>query len=301
MADLGDQVAVGTCDHTTILHEEVEWIEPGWFDHRFVSPAYFIREDIDVHRLVFRFIGNADPTADINELYTDIQGCFYLDGELEKHLGRIDEVVGVQLVGGDHGMHTETLDSLVPNDFVAFENLGLGEAVFRLFRFADDGVALSQGTGVVAEAKKLGDAHIFFQIGDMADIIEIDDGTQLFRLLILHVGGIVGAEHDLFPAKSDFFGQDKFGKGAAVRAEALLLEDLENIGIRCGFHGKEFPESRRPGKGGVQFSCVFTDCLFIVDMKRGRVFFDDCLDLLFCKGKVLCRHALRSLQWLWNE
>ena len=71
----------------------------------------------------------------------------------------------------------------------------MGHAVFGFLRLADDVVALDEGAGVVAEGEAGREARVLFEIFDVGDVVQVDDGAQLHRFLEFIGGGVVGGEH----------------------------------------------------------------------------------------------------------
>ncbi len=118
----------------------------------------------------------------------------------------------------------------------------------------------------------------------MADIVEVDDGPQLPGLLILAGGRVVGGKHDLFAGDARLFGQQQFRQGAAIRAEAFLLENPEDERIGQGFDGEEFLETGYAGERGLEQARVLANRLFVVNVKRRRVPAGDLGDLFQREG-----------------
>ncbi len=73
-------------------------------------------------------------------------------------------------------MNAETPNALVPAYFIAFKKLFAGETVFGFFRVADNMIAFFQFAGIVTETNQCRQARTFFQKGNVADIVQIDDG-----------------------------------------------------------------------------------------------------------------------------
>ena len=105
-----------------------------------------------IHRLLLRFVRNADTAAKIDELEGNPQFLVQVDDQVEHHIGRANETVGIQLIRNHHGMNSETFDTFIPHDAVRLKDLCSGQAVFRLLGKTDDRVAaLHQRAGIVAE------------------------------------------------------------------------------------------------------------------------------------------------------
>ena len=261
-------------------------------DHGLVGFADSVGDDAQVDSLLIRLVGNTDSPADVDELDADVQGVLDFNHQLEQHLGGIDKVVGVQLVGGDHGVQPEMLDPLVFHRAIALDELLLGESVLGFLGFPDDRVSLAKRAGIVAKAEKFRQPDVFFQIGDVTDVIQVDNCAQLLGFLILLIGGVIGGEHDVLSGKAYFFRENQLREGAAVGAESFLFEYFQDVGIRRGLDGEVFAKSRRPREKLFQFAGVLPNRLFIIDVKRSRVGCDNAFDLVLGKGNVLARHDL---------
>lgn len=120
-----------------------------------------------------------------------------LDGQLEHELGREDEGLRAALVRGDHRVQAEALDALLLGHLVGLEELIARQAVLRLRRLADDVIALNEIARVVAEADDFRQAGVLLEVVEVADVIEVDDGTEFDGLLELVGRRVVGRQQDL--------------------------------------------------------------------------------------------------------
>ncbi len=154
MQDARDEVSVGTGYAAAALHEELHGPEAS-AGHQLVVGALDAAADrLEVHRPLVGAVWDADAAADVDELEFDAEFRVELSGKLEEHPRGVDDVVRVELVRGDHCVDAEAPDSGVAHRGVALEELVAGEAVLRLLRLADDGVAALERTGVVAAAEE---------------------------------------------------------------------------------------------------------------------------------------------------
>ena len=83
----------------------------------------------------------------------------------------------------------------------------MGKTVFRLLRLADDVVAGYADAGVVTKGKAGGKTGVFFQVVDMGDVVEVDDGAEGVCFLKLVGGRIVRCQHDFFPRDPRHLGE----------------------------------------------------------------------------------------------
>ncbi len=121
-------------------------------DRRVVGRADARRDLIQVHGLLLGPVGDADPAAQVHKLAADAQLAPKLHDQLEQHARRLDKVLRVELVRGDHGVQAEAPHALLARSGVALEQLLVGQAILGLGRLADDRVAGAARPRVIAEA-----------------------------------------------------------------------------------------------------------------------------------------------------
>ena len=169
---------------------------------------------------------------------------------------------------GPHGLQlAEALEKLFPGEAVLGVAGGIHdlEALLALPK-------LEHPAGVEAAGDGLGDIpQRLLQKVDVGEIIQIDDRPQLFCQLVLGGGGLVGGEHDLLSFKAAFVRQHQLGEGGAVRAAALLPQNLQNGGGGGGLNGKIFLKARVPGKGGFQLPGGLPDALLVIEVEGGGI------------------------------
>lgn len=187
-------------------------------------------------------------------------------------------------------MQTEATDALFTRDLVSVEDLVMRKAELRLGRLADDVVAFDEGAGIVAEGEAGGEVRALFEIVDVADVVEVDDGSEFSRLLEFLGGRVVRGQHDRLALDAGGLGEEKFGDGAAVRARALFVEDLQEARIRRRLDGEVLGEVRRPREGSLEAAEVLAHGLFVVDVKGRRILFDDFLKSLAAYGENFFCH-----------
>ena len=86
--------------------------------------------------------------------------------------------------------------------------------------------------------------------------------------------------------------KQKLGVGGAVTAAALLLQNLENVGVRRSLHGKILPVARIPGKGRLQCPGIGSDTGLVINMEGGGNLPDDFLG--FFQGEKGCLFHISS-------
>ena len=73
--------------------------------------------------------------------------------------------------------------------------------------------------------------------------------------------------------------QQQLHQAGAVRAAALLPEELEDGGVGGGLDGKVLLEAGVPGEGGVDPPGVLPQAFFVVEVEGGGVFLYDLVQL----------------------
>ena len=245
----------------------------------------------EVQGLLAGLVGDAETAAEVDELDMDAELLFEFDGQREHQLGCEQEGFGAALVRGDHRMEAEAADAFVLRYSVGFKQLVAGQAVFGFSRLANDIVAFDEVARVVAEAENLGQASMFLEVFDMADVVEVDDGTEFDGFLEFICRSIVGGQKDFLALYAGDVGKQQLGKTAAVGAGTFLMQDLHDAWIGQCFDCKLFAEGGGPGKGFLQGADIFADCLFVIDVEWRRILGDDFLQTVFVQWKYFFCHG----------
>ena len=274
-----DEPAGGAGDGAAALGEDRDVAEAGGNHELIVELVDALADLHEVERLLLGTVGNAEAAAEVHELDVDAEALLELAREREHEFRREEERLRAALVRGDHRVQAEALDALFLRHLVGLEELVAREAVLRLGRLADDVVALHEVAGIVAEAEALRQAGVLLEVVEVADVVEVDDGAELDGFLELIGGRIVRGEQDLLALDTGDVGEHELGEAAAVRARALLVENLQDARVRQRLDGELLAEARCPGKGLLQRADARADFLLVVDVERCGIFFDDLAQL----------------------
>ena len=250
-----------------------------------------IADELQVHRLLLREVGDAHAAAEVHEFQMDAELFLDFHREVEHELGGVDEGIGAQFVGDDHGVEPEALHTFFLRLLVGIEKLVPGEAVFCLRGLADDVIALDEVAGIVAEGEASRYSRVLFQIVDVADVVEVDDGAEFESLLEFIGRSVVGGQHDLLSRDAACLGKEQLRQGTAVRPGTFFLQDLDDAGIGRCLDGEVLAELRRPPEGMLECPDVFADGLFVVDVERGGILPDDFLKPFFGNRKGFFCHV----------
>ena len=267
----GNQEAVGSGNDAAAFEGEGGGLEAGIEDvfgvEGFDSPG----NGAEVNGRVIRAVGDADAAAEVHEVDGNPGASGDFGEEGEEHVGGFDEVGGVEFVGGHHGVDAEVLNAFLSGDAVGFDHLRAGESVLGFFGFADDVVAGFLGSGVESEGEGVGEAD-FFEIVEVGDVVEVDEGADVFGFSIFFQGCVVGGEEGALAGDAECFGEDEFGEGGAVGAHSFFGEDLNDPGVGAGFHGVVVAEAGGgPLEGGGEIPGGSAYAFLVVDVEGGGV------------------------------
>ena len=291
----GDEPARITRDAACTLRTDADIAEPGGAHDLIVEPFDARTDGVIVDAVLLGAVRDAEAAAEVDKLNVDAEFFLQLRRQLEHETRREEECLRAQLGRDHHRVHAEPLHAHLKGAPIALEHLLTREPVFCLDGLSDNIVALDEVAGVVAEAEEVRQAGVLRHVVKVTEVIEVDDGTELDRLLELLIRRIVRGEHDLLALDARCGRDNEFGGAAAVRARSVLMQNLNNARIRQCFYGKVLTEARRPCECLAQTAEVRTDLCLVVEMKRGRVPLDETQRLLLRERKFLLIHII--LPW----
>ncbi len=284
MDHLGHQRTVGCQHEAAQLREDADFVQSVRLQNLIIDLMHALADDHNVIGSLVRLVGHTDTAGQVNEV--ELHTALFLDsdGQLEKLLSQCRIIVIGDGIGGQEGMDAEMLYALGLQDPVALQDLLCGHAVLGILGVVHDGVGdLEISARVVAKAHGLREvSQGLLQLGDVGEVIQIDDGAQLFRQLVLRKRCIVGGEHDLLSTEAAGLGHFQLCTGRAVGTAALLLQNLQNAGIRCCFDSEILTEALIPGKGLVKAARILPNALLVIEIKGCGVALCDALHLLQC-------------------
>ena len=213
-----------------------------------------------------------------------VGGLRHAHGKLEE-LGGKRRVIGVgHGVGGKKRVNAEVLGAHGLQATEGFDHIGLAHAVLGVARVVHDVVAqLVDTAGVVTTEDGLGHFGHLLEEVHHGDVVEVDEGAELGRLVHVECGGLVGGEHDLVALKAAGLGEQKLSVAGAVHAAALLVQDAQQRGVGSRLYRKVLLEPGIPGKGSVDSTGALANAGFVVEVERRGDVCGDFFDL--CKGR----------------
>ena len=132
----------------------------------------------------------------------------------------------------------------------------------------------------------------------MGQIIQIDVRAEVVGLLHILRRGVVGGKHDVAALEAACLAHEQLSIAGAVDAAALLLQDLQQVGVRRGLDGKVFLEALVPAERSVDPAGVFPDTLFVIDVERGGNIGGDLLRLGKGNKRLFLRHDCLSFPFI---
>ena len=284
--DPGDQVAVGGQHEPAQLGAQGHVAHAGGDQDLLIGLPDALADEGDVVGGLVGEVGHADAAGQVDE--GDVAAGLFLQfhRHLEQNGGQGGIVVVGHGVGGQEGMDAELLGAQLLQALEGLGHLGTGHAVLGVAGVVHDLealIALAQGedaAGIVAAGDPLGDiAQGVLQKVDVGDVIQIDGGAQLGGQGELLGGGVVGGEHDVAALEAAAVGHHQLSEGGAVHTAALLLQDLQDLGVGGGLHGEKLFVAGVPGESLVQGAGIFPDALLVIEVEGGGVLVGDLLEL----------------------
>ena len=290
---LGHQRAVGCQHEAAQLCEDPDLVQSVGLQDLVIYLVHALADDHDVIRGLLRLVGHADTAGQVNEVELDTALLLDSDGQLEELLCQCRIIVVGDGIGRQEGMDTEMLHALGLQDPVALQNLFCGHAVLGILGIVHDGVGdLEVSARVIAKAHGLREvSQGLLQLGDVGKVIQVNDGAQLLRQLVLGKRRIIGGEHDLLSTEAAGLGHFQLCTGRAVGTAALLLQNLQNAGIRCCLNGEILTEALIPGKGLVKAARILPDAPLVIEIEGCGVALCDALHLLQCDIRFFHRFS----------
>ena len=291
----GDEPARIARDAARALRTDADVAEPGGA-HDLIVELFDARADgVVVDAVLLGTVRNAEAAAEVDEFDVDAEFFLQLCRQLEHEARREEECLRTQLGRDHHRVHAEPLHAHLKGTAITLEHLLTREPVLRLDGLADDVVALDEVAGVVAEAEEVRQTGVLRHVVKVTEVVEIDDGTELDRLLELLVRRVVRGEHDLLALDARRRRDDELGNAAAVRARTVLVQELHDARVRQCLYSEVLAKARRPCECLAQTAKIRTDLCLVVEMKRGRVPLDETQCLLLCEREFLLIHIV--LPW----
>ena len=196
---LGDQAAVGTHHKAAHLSADGHIAHAGGNQGLVVCRVYSLADGANVVGLLLGQVGDADAAGQIDE--DDVCAGLALQayGKLKEDARELGVVVVGDGVAGKECVDAKVLGTLGLEHAEGLEELLGGHAIFGVARVVHDAVGeLEQAAWIKAAADRLGDGpRNTLKELNVADVVKVDDGTQLVGELKVGSRRVVGREHDV--------------------------------------------------------------------------------------------------------
>ena len=282
----GHQTAVGTGHKAPQLAAQAHIPHAGGDQDLLKFLLHAPADQGDVVGLLLRAVGDADAAGEVDIPDMAPGLLLQLRRQAEEDARQLRVVLVGDGVGGQKGVDAEGPRPLGPQGPEGLGDLGPGHAVFGVaggVHHLEPVLALPQSehaAGVIAAEDGLRNVPDgLLQKRHMGQVVQIDDGPQRVRQPVLLRQGVVGGEHDLMAPEAALLRQQQLHQAGAVRAAALLPEELEDGGVGGGLDGKVLLEAGVPGEGGVDPPGVLPQAFFVVEVEGGGVFLYDLVQL----------------------
>ena len=133
----------------------------------------------------------------------------------------------------------------------------------------------------------------------MGQVVQIDVRAEVVGFLHVLRGRVVGGKHDVAALEAAGLAHEQLSIAGAVNAAALLLQNLQQVGVGRGLYGKVFLEALVPAERGDDPAGVLADPLFIVKVERGGNIGGDLLRLGKGDKRLFLRHDCISFPFIY--
>ena len=196
---LGDQAAVGAHHKAAHLSADGHIAHAGGNQDLVVCRVYSLADGANVVGLLLGQVGDADAAGQIDEGDVCAGLALQAYGKLKEDARELGVVVVGDGVAGKECVDAKVLGALGLEHAEGLEELLGGHAIFGVARVVHDAVGeLEQAAWIKAAADRLGDGpRNALKEPDVADVVKVDDGTQLVGELKVGSRCVVGREHDV--------------------------------------------------------------------------------------------------------
>ena len=266
MDGLGDQAAVGAHHKAAHLGADGHIAHAGRNQDLVVCRVYPLADGVNVVGLLFGQIGDADAAGQIDEGDVCAGLALQAHGKLKEDARKLGVVVVGDGVAGKECVDTKVLGTLGLEHAEGLEELLGGHAVFGVAGVIHDAIGeLEQATRIKAAADRLGNGpRNALKELNVADVIKVDDGSQLVGELKVGSRRVVGREHDVMSRNAQRAGDHELGIARAIAAAAVFVENGDERRVGIGLDGKVFLKARVPCKGIAHFLHIAADARLVV-------------------------------------
>ena len=191
---LGDQAAVGPHHKAAHLGANGHIAHAGRNQDLVVGRVHPLADGVDVVGLLLGQVGDADAAGQVDEGDMCVGLAFQAHGKLKEDAREFGVVVVGDGVAGKECVDAKVLGALGFEHAEGLEELLGGHAIFGVAWVVHDAVGeLEQAAWIKAAADRFGDgSRNTLKEPDVADVVKVDDGTQLVGELKVGSRCVVG-------------------------------------------------------------------------------------------------------------
>ena len=210
---LGDQAAVGAHHKAAHLGADGHIAHAGGNQDLVVCRVHPLADGVNVVGLLLGQIRDADAARQIDEGDVCAGLALQAHGKLKEDARKLGVVVVGDGIAGEEGVDTKVLGALGLEHAEGLEELLGGHTVFGVAGVIHDAVGeLEQAARIKAAADRLGDGPCdALKELDVADVVKVDDGTQLVGELKVRRRRVVRREHDVVSGDAQRAGDHELG------------------------------------------------------------------------------------------
>ena len=266
MDGLGDQAAVGAHHKAAHLGADGHIAHAGRNQDLVVCRVHPLADGVNVVGLLLGQIGDADAAGQIDEGDMCAGLALQAHGKLKEDAREFGVVVVGDGVAGKECVDAKVLGALGLEHTKGLKELLGGHAVLGVARVVHDAVGeLEQAAWIKAAADRFGDGpRNTLKELYVADVVKVDDGTQLVGELKVGRRRVVGREHDVVSRDTQRSGDHELGIARAIAAAAVFVENGDERRVGISLDGKVFLKARVPRKGVAHLLHVAADARLVV-------------------------------------
>ena len=225
-----------------------------------------LADGVNIVGLLLGQIGDTDAAGQIDKGDMCAGLALQAHGKLKEDAREFGVVVVGDGVAGKECVDAKVLGALGLEHAEGLKELLGGHAIFGVARVVHDAVGeLEQTAWIKAAADRLGDGpRNALKEPDVADVVKVDDGTQLVGERKVGSRRVVGREHDVVARDTQRSGDHELGIARAIAAAAVFVENGNERRVGIGLDGKVFLKARIPCKGVAHFLHVAADARLVV-------------------------------------
>ena len=261
-----------------------------------IRAAHALADGRDVGRRLAGPVGDAHAARQIHKRHVRARLIAQAHGRLKQQPRQRGVVRARQRVGRQQRVQPEVLRAQRHQLAIGLRELRIGHAILGVLRRVHDRIARHKRPArIVPAADARRDARHIPQERHMRHVVQVDRRALLHRAPVVRRRRHVRGEEDLLAPQARRLREHQLRIRRAVRAAALLAQDLQNIRVGRRLDRKVLAKARVPGKRRPQRARRAADACLVIQVEGGRVGPGEPAQLLGRGERALDAHANFSL------